>query len=383
MIIDGLIPYHIENEELSSIIASTVFFNELKLLRCSKRKLSDIIEKPQYGYTASTSQDPIGIKIVRITDIQGGKVNWDSVPYCECEKPDNYLLKENDILFARTGGTTGKSFIVKGVMPESIFASYLIRVRSKNGINPDFLYWFFQTKQYWSQIVSEKMGSAQPNVNGQKLSTLEIYVPDLSIQNSIAEFLIAYKRKISNASIEIPNLPKILLNAGEKVAILDMLMAKIEITRRERAKAVSDFLILINFYKNTLFSDLYHEFEKSPLSQNAEVAMGQSPAGTSYNELGIGYPLLNGPTEFGDEYPTQIQWTSESTKICKPGDLLICVRGATTGKMNWADKEYCIGRGLAAITSKAERCDKKYLRYFIEFQTQKILSDARGSTFPN
>ena len=181
--------------------------------------------------------------------------------------------------------------------------------------------------------------------------------------------------------LEIP-LP--LLTEQKRIVVtLERLMAKIEESRRDRTRAIFDLLIMINGYKNTLFSALYHEFEKSPLSQNADVAMGQSPAGTSYNELGIGYPLLNGPTEFGDEYPNQIQWTSESTKICKPGDLLICVRGATTGKMNWADKEYCIGRGLAAITSKTERCDKKYLRYFIEFQTQKILSDARGSTFPN
>lgn len=85
------------------------------------------------------------------------------------------------------------------------------------------------------------------------------------------------------------------------------------------------------------------------LSDLAIIDMGQSPPGTSYNSEGRGVPLLNGPTEFRHRNPVAVQWTIEPTKICQINDILLCVRGNTTGRINLADKPYCIGRGLAAI----------------------------------
>ena len=69
------------------------------------------------------------------------------------------------------------------------------------------------------------------------------------------------------------------------------------------------------------------------LGQIANIVMGQSPTGDTYNKVGIGTPLLNGPTEFGESHPTPVSWTSTPTKKCKPGDVLFCVRGSTTGRM--------------------------------------------------
>ena len=74
--------------------------------------------------------------------------------------------------------------------------------------------------------------------------------------------------------------------------------------------------------------------------------MGQSPEGDDCNNEGVGEPLLNGPTEFGFYSPSPIQWTTNGKKHCVEGDLLFCVRGSTTGRMNWANQSYAIGRGL-------------------------------------
>lgn len=138
--------------------------------------------------------------------------------------------------------------------------------------------------------------------------------------------------------------------------------------------------------KNVLH-DIIINFEKKTnmvsLGSIAHIEMGQSPPGHSYNDIEEGIPMLNGPTEFGKVNPTPIKWTTEPTKICKKGEILICVRGATTGRMNWADKEYCIGRGLAAITANKDICESRYLHYIIDYKTQVILNSARGSTFPN
>ena len=142
MKLESFIPYHIPFKEILVSVVSSILFRELEFARYPGINLSEVIKKPQYGYTASASKEPTGIKYLRITDIQAGKVDWDSVPHCICDNPEKYSLKEDDILFARTGGTTGKSFIVKGKIPKSVFASYLVRIRAKKGISSDFLYWF-------------------------------------------------------------------------------------------------------------------------------------------------------------------------------------------------------------------------------------------------
>lgn len=119
------------------------------------------------------------------------------------------------------------------------------------------------------------------------------------------------------------------------------------------------------------------------LAKVCDVVMGQSPEGTSYNTHGEGEPLLNGPTEFGEKYPTAVQWTTSPTRFCQAGDILLCVRGATTGRRNLADRRYCIGRGLAAIRGKLDQADTEFLSFALDLATEQILREASGSTFPN
>ena len=113
--------------------------------------------------------------------------------------------------------------------------------------------------------------------------------------------------------------------------------------------------------------------------------MGQSPKGDYYNKEGEGLPLLNGPAEFTRKYPRPVQWTMKSTKVAKKGDVLFCVRGNTVARMNIADQDYCIGRGVAAIRGKEPQSITEFVFYLIEHNSQKIYSyaTAGGSTFPN
>ena len=126
-----------------------------------------------------------------------------------------------------------------------------------------------------------------------------------------------------------------------------------------------------NSWKKCLFKDI------------AQIEMGQSPSGDTYNEEGIGISLINGPTEFRARYPVKIQWTSKPTKICQVGDVLICVRGSSTGRINIANDNYCIGRGVAAIRHIDKKGSTPYLEYLLRFYSQQIMSRTGGSTFPN
>ena len=98
--------------------------------------------------------------------------------------------------------------------------------------------------------------------------------------------------------------------------------------------------------------------------------MGQSPEGDDCNNAGIGEPLLNGPTEFGFYSPSPVQWTTNGKKHCVEGDLLFCVRGSTTGRMNWANQSYAIGRGLAAIHHKSDCTLNWFVKAMIDNKQQ-------------
>ena len=105
------------------------------------------------------------------------------------EDIDSYKLKPGDIVFARTGATTGKSFLIQECSEDAIFASYLIRVRPKNTIDPRFLAHFFNTPDYWAQIRQQSVGSGQPGVNSSRLRSLSVPVPPFEEQQRIATIL--------------------------------------------------------------------------------------------------------------------------------------------------------------------------------------------------
>ena len=147
----------------------------------------DISQKIQYGYNAPTKHKG-KIKIVRISDIQNDIVLWDQVPYCDIAENEieTYLLKENDILFARTGGTVGKSLLVSDLPENVIYAGYLIRTSYSDNLDPKYIKFFMGTGLYWNQLNSGTIATAQPNCNGQTLSKMIVPLPPLAEQHRIA-----------------------------------------------------------------------------------------------------------------------------------------------------------------------------------------------------
>jgi type I restriction enzyme S subunit len=148
--------------------------------------LERVCEPPQYGYTAS-AEDKGNVRFLRITDITESGVEWPTVPFCECpaELLNKYRLASGDIVFARIGATTGKSYLITNP-PPSVFASYLIRVRAKKEIDPSFLSQFFRSVAYWRQVDAQKNANLKKGVSGSLLKTLVVPVPPLAEQRKIA-----------------------------------------------------------------------------------------------------------------------------------------------------------------------------------------------------
>ena len=148
----------------------------------------------QYGYNAPAIERG-DIKMVRISDIHDNVVQWSTVPFCKIapHEIDTYLLKENDILFARTGGTVGKSFLVQSVPEPAIYAGYLIRTSYSQDLCPQYLKLFMESQLYWEQLKSGTIATAQPNCNGKTLGRMLLPIPPKAEQERLI-------RKLENLS---------------------------------------------------------------------------------------------------------------------------------------------------------------------------------------
>ena len=144
----------------------------------------------QYGYNAP-AEETGDIRMVRISDIQNGEVLWTTVPYCHIspKEIETYLLQKDDILFARTGGTVGKSFLVKEVPYPSIYAGYLIRTRYSHYLSSQYMKYFMESQLYWEQLRNGTIATAQPNCNGKTLAKMILPIPPIKEQVRITEKL--------------------------------------------------------------------------------------------------------------------------------------------------------------------------------------------------
>ena len=120
--------------------------------------------------------------------------------------------------------------------------------------------------------------------------------------------------------------------------------------------------------------------KSTSLGSVCHIEMGQAPKGASYNRGGEGYPLLAGAGDFGVDVPEPTKFTTAPTKLSEPNDILLCIR-ATIGDLNWSDRKYCLGRGVAGLRPKNGELDRNYLWRWLGFARADLQKRARGSTF--
>ena len=116
------------------------------------------------------------------------------------------------------------------------------------------------------------------------------------------------------------------------------------------------------------------------MNQHAIIQMGQSPKGDTYNDDGVGTPLVNGPVEFDSYFTKESKWTTSPTKLSKQSDLIVCVRGSTTGRFVKSDGVYCLGRGVCSVRGVRSQV---FTDQIFKNSIKTLLGLATGSTFPN
>lgn len=153
------------------------------------KRLGEVCDKPQYGYTTSASKNKSGPLFVRTTDITNGTIDWNAVPYCDVPPQDNekYLLQDGDILISRAG-SVGASIVVKNPT-NAVFASYLIRFKPNDSIISDYLGYFLKSQYFSMQLESSSSGTTLKGINATNLAKIEVPLPPLDVQQKIVSIL--------------------------------------------------------------------------------------------------------------------------------------------------------------------------------------------------
>lgn len=141
----------------------------------------------QYGYTETATTEPVGPKFLRITDIAQNYIDWNGVPYCPIseENHEKYVLSEGDVVVARTGATVGYAKMVGRNIPDSVFASFLVRIRP---IDDEYRYYLglaITSAEFLNFVQTNAGGSAQPQANPPLLGEFELSIPN---KQSLPEF---------------------------------------------------------------------------------------------------------------------------------------------------------------------------------------------------
>ena len=162
----------------------------------------------QYGYTEIATEEKVGPKFLRITDIVGSQIDWNSVPHCPITESEykKYQLKEGDIVVSRTGANIGYAKQIRGKIPEAVYASFLVRLKPIDEIYNWYVGLSIDSQEYKDFIFANQQGSAQPQANANVMGQYPIAIPDEKTLKNFDSVIYPVLRKISLHQLEISKL---------------------------------------------------------------------------------------------------------------------------------------------------------------------------------
>ena len=343
-------------------------------------QLKSVLTKNDAGEWGN-EPDENAIGVIRSTNFRNnGKLDLSNIAYRTLSKRkfDEKKLYAADILVERSGGSETQPVGRVGFIPEEMskvdyaFANFIQRISLNDNVCSKFVYYCLQ--QMYEMGITAGMQSQTTgirNLDWKQYTKILLPKPSLTEQTAIANIL----TKVDETILSVKNS----ITAAERLkkSLMQNLLTG-------RMKPDGTMRTDDEFYLDEKFGKVPKGWHWGQLSEIADIIAGQLPQGEYYNEDGIGVPMLNGPTEFTDMYPVPVQWTTKVTKMCQKDDILFTVRGSSTGRMNFANQEYCIGRGLAAVRAK-HSSNTQFIYYTLLKISEIILAEAKGAgtTFPN
>ena len=414
--IEGRLVPQDPNDEPASVLLDKIRKEKARLVKEGKLKKKDLEEIPisedekpfeipeswawvrlitlskiiHYGYTASAA--PAGnAKLLRITDIQDDKVCWQTVPYFTIKEKDleSYQLHNRDILIARTGGTVGKTYIVRELSDISVFASYLIRAIPLENANEEYIKLFMSSPYYWSQLIDATSGTGQPNVNGQSLSKLIVPLPPLAEQKRIVAKIEELLPKVDEYGKAQESLDKLNEELPEKLkksilqeAIEGRLVPQdpndepasvlLDKIRKEKAKLVKEGKLKKKDLEETPISEdeipfkIPESWEWVRHNDLFDISGGSQPPKSDFSlEEKEGYIRLYQIRDYGEKPSPVYIPISKASKITQKGDILLARYGGSLGKVFIAeDGAYNVAMAKVEYLFNKSLIDHDYLYYY-------------------
>ncbi|WP_085795969.1 restriction endonuclease subunit S [Falsiruegeria litorea] len=323
-----------------------------------------------------------GYPYVGIPQMKSGRVEFsdarlishvDYVEWTKKAKP-----QRDDVILSRR--TNPGVIAIDGTDTPFALGQNLVLLRADGkSVHPPFLRWLCLSRAWWEQIEKYiNVGAVFSSLRCGDVPKFELPIPPLDVQREIAGILGALDDKIE-------------LNRKTAATLEEMARALYRSWFVDfdpvHAKAAGRTPAHMGTQTAALFPDSFGEdglpvgWKNAPLHELAQVTMGLSPKGSTYNDEGAGTPLCNGPVEYGEYFLRQIKWTTAPTRLAQRGDLIVCVRGSTTGRHAFADTEYCLGRGVAGVRGLDNT--QEFVETSVLFHLERLLEKTTGSVFPS
>jgi type I restriction enzyme S subunit len=308
---------------------------------------------------------------LRITDINDdGSLNFSDLKSVDAEDAEKYILKENDIVFARTGNSTGRSYFYEKQHGTFVYAGFLIKFSlDPNKVNPRILKYYTHSKPYFDWVNSFDTGATRGNINAKTYGDMEIELPSRKVQDKLVSILSSLDRKI-----ELNN--------------------KINADLEEMAQAIfKNWFVDFEPFKDGKFVDselgmIPEGWKVGRLDEISDVVGGSTPSKAKpeyYTQKGIAWltpkDLSNHPAVYssrGEIDITEEGYNSTSTKLMPKGTVLFTSR-APIGYISIAQNDICTNQGFKSLVpKKAGTC---FLYCFLKYVTPEIENKSTGSTF--
>lgn len=336
-------------------------------------KLSSIAELT-VGFVGTMAKhyEDEGIPFLRSLNIKPFKIISDDMKYVSAEFSNSLsksILHKGDVVIVRTG-IPGTCCVVPAEYDGCNCSDVVIVHPNTELVNPHYLAAYIN---FWGQrqIQNNKVGAIQQHFNVHSAEEMLIFLPDITEQEKIAKTIVALNGKIENnfsVCVELEAMAK---------TLYDYWFTQFDFPDENGKPYCSSGGEMV--WNDQLKRKIPKGWSAGQLSDIANITMGQSPSGDTYNENGGGTIFYQGCTDFGTRFPVPRVYTSAPTRFAKAGDILMSVR-APVGTLNIAMEDCCIGRGLAALNSKFG--SQLHLLYTLSgFKQLFDVMDGNGTTF--
>ena len=314
-------------------------------------QVSDICKLQNGNSFKPHEWDTQGLPIIRIQNLNGS----DNYNYFSGVPQDKWLVEPGQLLFswAGTKGVSFGPFIWNG--PKGVLNQHIYKVFANENVHGHWLYLALLHITQKIEAQAHGFKSTLLHVQKKDIDNQFVLTPPVAEQKKISQILSTWNKAISVTE-------KLLANSQQqKKALIQQLL-----TGKKR-------LLDENGVR---FSG---EWCTCTLSEVAHIIMGSSPKSEAYNDNGLGLPLIQGNADIKCRVSCPRVYTSDITKECTPGDILLSVR-APVGTVALSQHKACIGRGISAIKSKRKMSQSFLYQWFLWFEP-KWCYLSQGSTF--